>query len=95
MQQHSNERPRAKRRMCPSARRREAMRRLHAMKLKRAMRESNVVTRNTTLTRLASDTIHMLDQRIRHWMQLGDKERVQRLEAVRQQIISTYQAGCD
>ncbi len=76
--------------MCRSARRREAMRRLHAMKLKRAMRASKVVTSNSTLTRLASDTVHMLDQRIRHWMQLGDKERVQRLEAVRRQIISTY-----
>ena len=80
--------------MCRSARRREAMRRLHAMKLKRAMRASKVVTPSSALSRLASDTIHMLDQRIRHWMQLGDKEHVQRLEAVRRQIISTYQAAC-
>ncbi len=65
------------------------------MKLKRAMRASKVVTYNSTLTRLASDTIHMLDQRIRHWMQLGDMEHVQRLKAVRRQIISTYQAACD
>ncbi len=65
------------------------------MKLKRAMRASGVVTSNSTLTRLASDTVHMLDQRIRHWMQLGDKERVQRLEAVRRQIISTYHGACD
>ena len=65
------------------------------MKLKRAMRESNVAAPNTTLTRLASDTIHMLDQRIRHWMQLGDMEHVQRLKAVRRQIMSTYQEACD
>ncbi len=65
------------------------------MKLKRAMRASKVVTSNGTLTRLASDTIHMLDQRIHHWMQLGDKERVQRLEGVRRQIISTYHGACD
>ena len=64
------------------------------MKLKRAMRASKVVTPNTTLTQLASDTIHLLDQRIRHWMQLGDLEHVQRLEAVRRQIISTYQEAC-
>ena len=64
------------------------------MKLKRAMRASKVVTPNTALTRLASDTIHLLDQRIRHWMQLGDLEHVQRLEAVRRQIISTYQEAC-
>ena len=76
--------------MCRSARRREAMRRLHAMKLKRAMRASRVVTSNSTLTRLASDTIRMLDQRICYWMQLGDEEHVLRLEAVRRQIISTY-----
>ena len=60
------------------------------MKLKRAMRASKVVTPNSTLSRLASDTIRMLDQRILHWLQLGDKEHVQRLEAVRRQIISTY-----
>ncbi len=65
------------------------------MKLKRAMRASRVVTPNGTLTRLASDTIHLLDQRIRHWMQLGDLEHVQRLKAVRRQIIFTYQAACD
>ena len=95
MMQHQpgEERPRAKRPMCRSARRREAMRRLHAMKLKRAMRASKVVTPNSTLSRLASDTVHMLDQRIRHWMQLGDMEHVQRLKAVRRQIISTYQAA--
>ncbi len=63
------------------------------MKLKRAMRASNVVTSNSTLTRLASDTIQMLDQRIRHWMQLGDMENVQRLKAVRRQIISTYRGA--
>ena len=97
MMQHqpSEERPRAKRRMCRSARRREAMRRLHAMKLKRAMRASKVVTPSSALSRLASDTIHMLDQRIRHWMQLGDMEHVQRLKAVRRQIMSTYQEACD
>ncbi len=93
-QQPGENRPPAKRRMCRSARRREAMRRLHAMKLKRAMRVSKVVTSDSTLTRLASDTVHMLDQRIRHWMQLGDTEHVQRLEAVRRQIISTYQTAC-
>ncbi len=65
------------------------------MKLKRAMRASKVVTPNTNLAGLASDTIRMLDQRIRHWMKLGDMEHVQRLKAVRQQIISTYQAACD
>ena len=65
------------------------------MKLKRAMRTSKVVTSNSTLSRLASDTVHMLDQRIRHWMQLGDMEQVQRLKAVRRQIISTYQGTCD
>ncbi len=64
------------------------------MKLKRARRASRVVTPNTTLTRLASDTIHLLDHRISHWMQLGDLEHVQRLEAVRRQIISTYQVAC-
>jgi len=80
--------------MCRSARRREAVRRLHAMKLKRALRASRVVTPNTTLTRLASDTIHLLDQRISQWMKVGDLERVQRLEAVRRQIIFTYQVAC-
>ena len=81
--------------MCRSARRREAIRRLHAMKLKRAMRSSRIVTSDSTLSRLASDTVHMLDQRIRHLMQLGDTEHVQRLTAVRQQIISTYQGTHD
>ncbi len=64
------------------------------MKFKRALRASRVVTPCTTLTRLASDTIHLLDQRISQWMKVGDLERVQRLEAVRRQIISTYQVAC-
>ena len=65
------------------------------MKLKRAMRASRVDAPDSTLSSLAADTVRVLDQRIRHLMQLGDTEHVQRLTAVRQQIISTYQGPYD
>ena len=74
-----------------SARRAAALRRLRRAKIKRAVRGASSISRaNVKLTRLASETIQLIEQRIRYWVNEGDEEHVKRLRAVRQRLITTY-----
>lgn len=73
-----------------TARRRRAARRLKRMKLKRAMRAAGVLAAHTGLSRLASETLHLIDERILQLAAAGDAEHIRRLQAVRQQLASTY-----
>ncbi len=73
-----------------TARRRHAARRLKRMKLKRAMRAAGDLAANTGLTRLASETLRLIDERILQLAAAGDEEHIRRLQAVRQQLASTY-----
>lgn len=73
-----------------TARRRRAARRLKRMKLKRAMRAAGVLAADTGLIRLASETLHLIDERILQLAAAGDEEHIRRLQAVRQQLASTY-----
>ena len=50
---------------------------------------------NDKLAALAGETIGMVEQRIQYWMQIGDRERVRRLQALRHQLISTYHKPYD
>ena len=45
---------------------------------------------NDKLAALAGETIGMVEQRIQYWMQVGDREHVRRLQALRHQLITTY-----
>ncbi len=78
-----------------TVRRRRAARRLKRMKLKRAMRAAGVLAANTGLRQLASETLLLIDQRILQLAAAGDAEHIRRLQAVRQQLASTYPSLTD
>ena len=69
-------------------RRRAGMQQPQRRRLKTAPRCG--VETTADLSCLAGDTIRLIEKRISHWDQLGDAERVRRLEAVRRQLILTY-----
>ena len=50
---------------------------------------------NDKLAALAGETIGMVEQRIQYWMQVGDREHVRRLQALRHQLIATYHKPYD
>lgn len=50
---------------------------------------------NDKLAALAGETIGLVEQRIQYWMQVGDREHVRRLQALRQQLIATYHKPYD
>ncbi len=91
MQDHESSKPDTRAAIrSATARRRRAARRLKRMKLKRAMRAAGVLAANTGLSRLASETLHLIDERILQLAAIGDAEHIRRLQAVRQQLASTY-----
>ncbi len=72
------------------ARRAEVLRRLQRLRMNRARRGAGGMRSPAMLGELANDTIRLIEQRIRYWLNLGDREHVARLQAVRSRLISTY-----
>ncbi len=65
------------------------------MRITKALRSSGMAAANDKLAALAGETIGMVEQRIQYLMQIGDRERVRRLQALRHQLISTYHKPYD